>query len=144
MLKTVKLEALGQGMKLMANTGEHSLLTDEPTNIGGTNTAATPLHMVLTSLLGCEQATAQFIAQKKKLQINSIEYTIQGTYDMRGMLGKDNVSPKFQTVDIVAKLDTNMDQTQINSLQEQVHAMCPVVALFKEAGVEMNNQWTRK
>merc|ERR1712032_503454 len=79
-MSTLKRYALdgvsrGGGVELRTSTG-HALRTDMPVSMGGDDEAAQPVEMLLAALVGCETATAHFVARqlwrRRQCQLTSI------------------------------------------------------------------------
>ena len=45
------------------------------------------MYLLLSSLAGCEQATASFVARRMQIEINKVEFQIHAVRDERGALG---------------------------------------------------------
>merc|ERR1712217_246459 len=98
------VKSQGSGMKMTGVAdGVHKVHTDEPTSIGGTDTAANPLQTVLGALSGCEQAASFFVAKKMKLPIGDIDYEVVGEVDI-------NVKKScFKKVTVTAKVSGDVE-----------------------------------
>ena len=89
--KSYQLQGVGIGptVEVTTNTG-HTIKTDLPKPMGGTNVAPQPVEMLLTAWMGCTQATALFVGrhmQPERLVIEKLLFdTIQGYRDERGAL----------------------------------------------------------
>jgi uncharacterized OsmC-like protein len=80
---------MAANMSIHAPGGDFSVLTDEPEKIGGENAGPNPMELLLCSLVGCNQATANIVNERSKfkLPIESINYKAEGVYDARGFFG---------------------------------------------------------
>ena len=104
------------------------------------------MELLLCSLVGCNQATANMVNERKlKLPIESINYNAEGIYDARGFFGVDGVSPTYQRVEVVAnvvpKAGETITQEQLDALAQAVASRCPVEDLFKKAGIPIEAEW---
>ena len=116
------------------------MLTDEPEKIGGENAGPNPMELLLCSLVGCNQATANIVNERKfKLPIESINYKAEGIYDARGFFGVDGVSPAYQSIEVMAnvtpKAGETITQAELDALGRVVGSRCPVEALFTAANI---------
>ena len=68
----------------------HILRTDLPLHMGGQNTAAQPVELLLAAYIGCTQATAVYVGRNMRptrVMIERMEFDIQGERDDWGALG---------------------------------------------------------
>jgi uncharacterized OsmC-like protein len=145
-----KVSAVGKqmaaNMSIHAPGGDFSVLTDEPEKIGGENAGPNPMELLLCSLVGCNQATANIVNERKfKLPIESINYKAEGVYDARGFFGVEGVSPAYQSIDLVAnvtpKAGETITQSELDALAGVVASRCPVEALFNAANIPVKAVW---
>eukprot|EP01137_Pigoraptor_chileana_P032682 Opistho-2@22438 len=103
-----KIEITGNatGMKTTTKAKNHEIVTDEPSKLGGTDSAATPLQTLLASLIGCEHATAMFLAKKRRVEIKSIEFSAEAEYDLRSFMGVEGVPARFQRLKLRGTVDS--------------------------------------
>ncbi|MBN9655606.1 OsmC family protein [Halobacillus sp. GSS1] len=139
----VAITSKSQGMKSEIEAGKHSLTIDEPKQMGGTDEGADPLATLLGSLAGCETVVANMVAKEMNFDLQSISFDINGTLDMRGLMGTADVKPYFDTVNIKAEVETSEPQERIEELQEIVDQRCPVFTTLKAAGVTLNVDWQK-
>eukprot|EP01029_Cantina_marsupialis_P016152 TRINITY_DN3586_c0_g1_i1.p1 TRINITY_DN3586_c0_g1~~TRINITY_DN3586_c0_g1_i1.p1 ORF type:complete len:160 (-),score=38.98 TRINITY_DN3586_c0_g1_i1:168-647(-) len=140
-LKPVTVTAKTNGWSFVADNEGFELKTDMPKPMGA-NEGSSPVHMLLTSLIACENATAQAASQEMKVKVNSIDFTINGELDLNGFMGLDE--PKtFEKVVIEAKVDTTATEEQLQELGHMVHERCPIAVLFDRAGCEMDITWIK-
>ncbi|CAK9069648.1 unnamed protein product [Durusdinium trenchii] len=66
--KRYNLTAEGAGCKTVTLTDDgYSIESDTPKSTGGSGTAPQPVQLLLAALVGCEQATAKFVAMKMRV-----------------------------------------------------------------------------
>jgi len=141
-IKTISVTGMGTGSKMVSKLQDHTLIMDEP-GVGG-NKGPTPLSTALGALIGCENATAKWLSRKElKIEIESIEFRIEGEYDTRGFLGVEGVPPRFQRVKGVALVKTTGTQEQVDELAQLTAKRCPVASLFTDAGVKLEIEWKK-
>lgn len=77
----------GHGTNTGTDTG-HTIHTDLPLSMGGTNKAPQPVEYLLAAYIGCTQATAMFVGRnmQPRLLIDRMEFEIEGERDERGAL----------------------------------------------------------
>jgi len=116
---------------------DHIVVTDER----GTNTAATPLETLLSSLLGCKCAIIHKVAAAMRFDFSAIELDAVADLDMRGINGVRGVRPYFSKVDLIIKVCSNESEKKFDRLLKNVEYRCPVMNLFVSADVEVNIDW---
>lgn len=139
-------------VQMETNTG-HTLQTDVPTKMGGTNSAAQPVETLLAALLGCTQATAVYVGRMMtpRLIIDKIEFDIEAYRDERGALEHPidvlpTIPARLQCVSgsvrVYFKKGMNdVTDEQLRTLGEQTEARCPVANMMHASGCVMDMQW---
>jgi uncharacterized OsmC-like protein len=120
-----------------------TVVTDEPDTLGGTNTAPSPLETALVSLVGCDGVIINGVAEAMGFTYSRVELEATGRIDLRGPKGVRGVRPYFETVDMTIKVTTPEPQERLDKLAANVENRCPVMNLFRDAGVDMNVTWER-
>eukprot|EP00934_Nitzschia_sp_Nitz4_P009071 Nitzschia sp. Nitz4//scaffold25_size161228//69211//69867//NITZ4_002429-RA/size161228-processed-gene-0.161-mRNA-1//1//CDS//3329544583//9061//frame0 len=153
-LKKYGLQGVGKESKVDAttNTG-HSLSTDVPVYMGGTDTAPQPIETLITAWMGCTQATAVFVGRqmKPRLSIDSLVFqNIQAVRDQRGALSLPiDQTPSFPsrleqisgTIQVFASGGSKLEPDQLMLLQEQTELRCPVANMIISSGCKMEVEW---
>lgn len=149
------------GCTVDTDTG-FQLATDIPKKVGGANSAPQPVELLLASLIGCETATAHFVARhlwpRPQNKIRSIEWsTVVAERDERGALhlpiqDAPPVPAGLTRVSGVATVATTgrsaggdtADQitpAQVQELGRIVEERCPVAAMMQASGVALDFTW---
>ncbi|MEM6971565.1 MAG: OsmC family protein [Pseudomonadota bacterium] len=118
---------------------DHVVITDEKES----NTGPTPLEMTLSSLLGCEGVIINRCAEGMKFKYFAVDIEADGTVDQRGSRGVQGVRPYFQGVRMRIRVHTEESDERFARLQKNVEYRCPVMNLFREAGVELDVAWEK-
>jgi len=151
-MKSYHITGSGQKsfVQMKTDTG-HSLLTDVPTKMGGGNQAPQPVETLLSALLGCTQATAMFVGRqmKPRLLIERMEYDVSAQRDERGaiQLPIDELPEypaRLQHVSGVIRVFARkgiISQDELNILEAQTEARCPVAHMMISSGCKMNIKW---
>jgi putative redox protein len=144
MAKTkVNITSQATGMQSVIKAGVHTIIIDEPETMGGKDTGADPLASLLSSLAGCENVIANFVAKEIGFDLQGIEFDITGIIDPSGLMGDPNVRPYFEKVRINAKVQTSESQERIDQLQKTTDRRCPVYTTFEAAGIDLEVNWTK-
>ncbi len=117
----------------------HILVTDEK----GTDTGPTPLEMALSSLLGCEGVIINRCAEAMGFAYTAVDLDADGEVDQRGSRGVEGVRPYFNWVRMRIRVHTEEPEARFDRLARNVEYRCPVMNLFKSAGVDVDVRWER-
>jgi putative redox protein len=111
--------------------------------MGGKDTGPDPLSALLSSLAGCENVIANFVAKEIEFDLQGIEFDITGILDTRGLMGDPEVKPYFEKVRVEAKVKTSESQERVDQLQKLTDERCPVFTTLKAAGIELQPRWVK-
>jgi uncharacterized OsmC-like protein len=93
---------------------------DHPEVFAAEDRGITPIEYLLVGLTSCLTAGVAAVAQNRGIQIRSIEATVEGDHDIRGILGADSdVRNGFNDVRVNFKIDADADQQEIEALVAQ-------------------------
>jgi len=115
--------------------------TDEPSTLGGTNTAPSPLETVLVALVGCDGVIINGVAKAMRFAYSGVDFDCTGQIDIRGPKGVPGVRPYFEAVTLTITLHTDEPEARIEKLKFNVENRCPVMNLLKDAGVVLDVTW---
>ena len=115
----------------------HTLVTDEPAS----NTGPTPLEMTLAGLIGCEGVIINRCADAMRFRYEGVEISGEGEVDQRGSRGVRGVRPYFNWVKLHIRVRTDETPERFERLRRNVEYRCPVMNLFREAGVDVQAEW---
>ena len=139
--KTIKISGKGQGFTANLQAGHHSIITDEPVDMGGKDQGSSPLEYTLAALAGCENVLTHMIAKEMNFNLDKIDYEVSGTFDMRGLMGEPNIRPYFNDIHLTAKLDTTESNERIQALKQEVDQRCPMYTMLQAADIDMKSEW---
>jgi len=93
---------------------------DHPLAFAAQDNGITPVEYVLVALGGCLTAGIASIAQHRKIQLRSVQATVEGDEDIHGILGADpEVRNGFTGVRVSYKIDADATPEQIKALVAQ-------------------------
>ena len=118
---------------------------DEPDSLGGSNTAPSPLELALVSLASCDGVIINGVATAIKFDYSRVEFEVEveGQIDVRGPKGVKGIRPYFETVTMTIRVTTPESAERFAVLKTNVEHRCPVMNLFRDAGVELDVTWER-
>ena len=142
----------GPGVTLTTVQTHHTIQTDLPKAMGGTNGAPQPVELLLASLIGCTQATAIFVARHLQIpEILHMDFDLQAVRDERGALTlpitATPVEPsRLQEIAgrIVVTCREPLSADELTVLQDQTEARCPVANMMMASGCRMNVTWIQQ
>lgn len=104
-----------------------NITMDEPLELGGTDSGANPVEMLLAALGGCQEIVYRAYAAVMGLEIERIEVHAKGYLDLRGLLNLADVPPGFSQVSFTTKIVSNEPEEKLRQLAEMVEKHCPVM-----------------
>src|SRR5581483_8762261 len=79
---------------------------DHPDIFAATDNGITPIEYLLVGLAGCLTAGVASVAQNRGIQLRSVESTVEGSHDIRGILGADSdVRNGFNDIRVEFRID---------------------------------------
>ena len=93
---------------------------DHPEVFGATDKAITPIEYLLVGLASCLSAGVASVAQNRGIQLRSVEATVEGNHDIRGILGADSdVRNGFNDIKVTFTIDADASKEDIEALVAQ-------------------------
>lgn len=151
--KYYSMSGIGQRSRVTCTTNtNHTLETDVPKKMGGSDAAPQPVEHLLSALLGCTQATAVYVGRmmRPRLLIEKIDFEIEAYRDERGAISL----PITETPSIPARLQSvtgsvvvhfkdgmKVSEEQLRILGQQTEQRCPVANMIMSSGCVMDMEW---
>jgi uncharacterized OsmC-like protein len=108
---------LGQEQK---HRTEFTFEADHPEIFASEDHGATPVELVLAGLASCLTAGVAAVAQNRGIQLRSVEAKLEGSMDIRGILGVDSdVRNGFDDIKVTFDIDADASQKDIEALVAQ-------------------------
>ena len=121
--------------------GGKTIVTDEPPERGGTDTASSPLQHFTTSLATCQTVQIVKVAEAMRFKHGAINIKASTVTDrVPGIDGNDKVM-RFCGADMVIDIETNESETKVERLKALSEDRCPVGNIFTDAGYEPTVTW---
>ena len=93
---------------------------DHPEVFAASDQGITPIEYLLVGLASCLTAGVASVAQHRGIQLRSIESTVEGNHDIRGILGVDSdVRNGFNDVKVTFTIDADASRQEIEALVAQ-------------------------
>jgi uncharacterized OsmC-like protein len=128
---------LAEGMRCETTARGHVLVSDEPRSLGGSDSAQSPIEILVSSLATCQAVTYQLWAAELGIAVDRIEVDVEGHIDLRGLLGMDDVPAGYDLMRVRVRLDGPEPPERYRELADAVDAHCPVLdVLSRPVAVE--------
>ena len=99
---------------------ETSFDADHPEIFASEDRGITPIEYVLVGLASCLTAGIAAVAQNRAIQLRSVESTLEGKMDIRGILGMDSdVRNGYDDIKVTFKIDADASKKDIEALVAQ-------------------------
>ncbi len=121
-----------------------AVYTDEPSTLGGTNSAPSPLETVLVALVGCDGVIINGVATAMGFSYAGVDFACESQIDVRGPKGVPGVRPYFESGRLEITVYTDESEARFRQLCRNVEFRCPVMNLLSAAQVDMEVIWTQK
>lgn len=113
--------------------GEFGFVADEHPANGGDGKGPTPLHYFLAGLAFCEQVIFVRHCAAHVVQIDSLETSVRGYFDRRGIYGTAEVDPGFQEIVVELKIQSPEKPKTILEAVGRVDKHCPANNTLRKA-----------
>ena len=99
---------------------EFSFEADHPEVFASEDLGATPVELVLVGLASCLTAGVAAVAQNRGIQLQSVEAKLQGSMDIRGILGIDSdVRNGYDDIKVTFHIDADASKKDIEAIVAQ-------------------------
>lgn len=105
---------------------------DHPSVLCGTDNGPTPVEILLSALAACLTAGIGNIASARQIELYSVESEVEGTADLRGILGlSDEVRNGFSAIRVTFRIAGNADAQTLRKIVEQSMDRSAVLDLLR-------------
>ncbi len=93
---------------------------DHPELFASEDNGATPVELLLAALGSCLTAGVAAVAQHREIQLNKVKATLEGSMDVRGILGMDSeVRNGFGGIKVHYEIDADASEDDIKAMVAQ-------------------------
>ena len=118
---------LTDGMRCRTTVRGHTVEADEPRSLGGSDTAQSPVELLLTSLATCQAVTYRLWAAELGVALDRIGVEVDGDLDLRGFLGlAPGVPAGYRAIRLAVTLEGPETAERYRELAGAVNRHCPV------------------
>lgn len=115
------------GAKARTTARSFTIDTDEPAALGGTDSAADPMELLLAAVGTCLQIGWVTHAAKRGIELRRLRIDVSGDYDLRGYLAlEDDVQPGFSALRYEVDVDTDATPEQLEKIRAAAEATSPM------------------
>ncbi len=100
--------------------------SDEPSGLGGSDTAPNPVEQLLAALGNCLAVGYAANASAAGITIKDLKIAVAGDVDLRSFLGLSPGHAGFSAIRVAVDLDTDADPDAVAELHRRVAASSPV------------------
>lgn len=103
-----------------SHKAESSFTADHPEVFAAEDHGITPIEYLLVGLGSCLTAGIASVAQNRGIQLRSVEATLEGRHDIRGILGADSdVRNGYNGIKVTFNVDADASKEDIEALVAQ-------------------------
>ena len=114
------------GTKVKIQARSHEIIADEPKELGGTDTGANPVELLLGALGACQSVVAQVYSEKFDVEYDELRIELEGDIDLDGFLDKADVRPGYSEIRLKYYFKTNEPLEKLQPFVDFVQTKCPV------------------
>jgi putative redox protein len=112
---------LGDGLNSAVAIRQFSVGFDEPTGLGGADTAPNPVEYILAALGSCQEITYRLYADALGIPLNGVSVEFTGAIDLRGFFNVGRgVRPGYQKIEARVTLDSPASEADLARLKDIV------------------------
>lgn len=105
-----------------------SIKADEPEGLGGTDSAADPVELLLAALTSCVSIGIATQAAKRGVALQDFEIEVGGDLDLRGYFGLDpEIRPGFTGIQYNVKVKSEADRAIIEDILRTAERTSPML-----------------
>lgn len=141
-----ELHGEGEGVlqEVAVTGGPHVVRAEGHPAFGGTDSAPSPLDLVLAGLVSCNQVTSKVVALGQGIELGEFHGRVDAELDDSVLVFGAEGDPSFSTVTLTVELETDLDDAAFDAFVAEVGRRCPVTQLLARAGTEVVNRWTNR
>jgi putative redox protein len=123
---------------------DHTIRAEGHAAFGGTDSAPSPLDLVLGAYVSCNQVTSAIVAIGQGIELGRFEGRVEAEFDNSVLVFGAEGDGTFSRLTLTVELETGLDDAAFEAFVAEVARRCPLTQLFERAGVEITNVWTNR
>lgn len=110
------------------------MMIDEPPELGGQDSAANPVELVLSALGTCQEIMYSAYASVMDIKLDSVTVSAKGYLDLHGLFGMDESVPAgTKKIAFETNIESPASDDELRTLIETVENHCPVLDILARA-----------
>ena len=110
-----------------------TVVQDEPESAAGTGKGPTPTDSFVTSVALCEKVVFARTAAVMDLDLQALETTATGDWDLKGLYEIDGADSGFRSVKVETRVRTKSPVERVIEVARLTHHRCPVHRTLRKA-----------
>jgi uncharacterized OsmC-like protein len=116
---TIKVQSF-RGLGQEQSHKEESVFeADHPAVFAAEDNGITPIEYLIVGLASCLSAGVASVAENRGIQLRSVEATVEGNHDIRGILGDTDVRNGYNDIKVTFNIDADASREDIEALIAQ-------------------------
>ena len=118
---------------------KHTVILDEPADLGGDDKGPNPVELVLLAQAGCILMVGRVVAMEMGINLKSFKVDVVGELNPAKFMGKDmSERAGFKKISLKVYVDSDADKETLKKWLDTVEERCPVKDnLVNETPVEV-------
>ena len=116
---TMKVQSFFGLGEEQGHNDEWTFEADHPEVFAAEDNGITPIEYLLVGLASCLTAGVASVAQNRGIQLRSVEATVEGNHDIRGILGDSDVRNGYNDIKVTFNIDADATKQEIEALVAQ-------------------------
>jgi uncharacterized OsmC-like protein len=104
----------------------HTIRTDEPREILGSDTGISPAETILTSLASCLAVGYAANAAANGIDLQEVSFEITGKGDLQGFMNIGTLRPGLSEISVKTTVKSNASQEKLRELHDYVNTHSPI------------------
>ena len=126
---------LARNQRSEASVRGFNVVQDEPPSVAGGATGPTPTDYFMVALGSCQNVVFVRYAALADLAITTLETTVTGSWDRRGLYGISGVDPGYREITIESKVSTDAPDHKVAEVARRTQRGCPIYATLRKETV---------
>ena len=123
---------LERGFLAKIQTRNFKFVSDEPTELGGTDEGPNPVEYVLGAFAACQEIVIKAYATVLDIDLKSVSVEAEGNLDLHGFLNLSEQRAGFTSLNYKTTIETNeKDKDKLQLLEELSVTRCPVLDIIQ-------------
>lgn len=116
---------------------------DEPIERGGTNLGPSPTETAVAALIGCTNVIANKCADKLGIDIGHLYIEATYSLDRRGVMLQEEIDVPFPKIVLNIIASGSATDAELQNVSTELNKYCAVSKVFRAAGTEIEENWSR-